>query len=444
MRYLIKATVFVPLIALMLTMTSCLRDEGGPSSPEGDSSTSLQESAPQSTESETEKPTPPPVVIGEEEMIWIDAHESSGDVIMSAEDIAAECDRMADESPRVYDILSFDTAERTPDKIRADIEAYGAPPAVGYDREGRLIDEAHKSDVMKKRNMEGIGKHPVKRGIVTARANLRSFPDNKPYRKTANNQYDSIQQTELHFATPVLVLHHSLDGKYYFVESYNYKGWVDSTRIAVTDDVKLWESIAKPESYVRITATSVYLANHEVDMGVKLPLLRDRGDRYDVTIPLRRDDGTLATNYQTVRAEYATIGDLTYTYENFIVQAFKYKGVMYSWGGLDHGVDCSGFISNVMRTFGFMLPRDTKDQQSVVGTAQDVRGKSHGEIGAILAETSAPTAVYTPGHVLFYLGYDVTTGQYSFIHAPQIGESVSVTTKTDLSAVTYICEFKNR
>ncbi|MBR5632719.1 MAG: hypothetical protein IKW68_01960, partial [Clostridia bacterium] len=65
MRYLIKATVFVPLIALMLTMTSCLRDEGGPSSPQGDSSTSLQESAPQSTESETEKPTPPPVVIGE-------------------------------------------------------------------------------------------------------------------------------------------------------------------------------------------------------------------------------------------------------------------------------------------------------------------------------------------------------------------------------------------
>ena len=117
---------------------------------------------------------------------------------------------------------------------------------------------------------------------------------------------------------------------------------------------------------------------------------------------------------------------------------------MYSWGGLDHGVDCSGFISNVMRTFGFMLPRDTKDQQNVVGTAQDVKGKGHAEIAAVLAQTDAPTAVYTPGHVMFYLGYDAVTGQYSFIHAPQIGESVSVTTKTDLSAVTYICEFKKR
>ena len=444
MRFFIKTTAFVLLAALALSMTSCFRDETPSLGGSEQSSTVSDGSAEQTTQAETEKPSHPEVIVGEEEMNWINLHADAEAVIMTETEIAAECERMASESPKINDISSADLATRTPDSIRADIEAYGSLPSVGYDREGRLIDEAYKSEVMSRRNMDAVGKYPVMRGIVTSRANLRSFPDHKPHRKSADNQYDSIQQTELHYATPVLVLHRSFDGKYYFVEAYNYKGWVDSSRIAVTDDAALWESFVSPEEYVRITATSVYLTNREVDMGVKLPLVRDRGDRYDVTVPLRREDGRLAVNYQTVRAEYAVIGDLPYTYENFIVQAFKYKGVMYSWGGLDHGVDCSGFISNVMRTFGFMLPRDTKDQQSVVGTAHDVRGKSHAEIGAILAGTTAPTAVYTPGHVLFYLGYDAVTGQYSFIHAPQIGESVSVTTKTDLSTVTYICEFKKR
>lgn len=444
MRFLIKTTAFILLAILAFSMTSCLRDETYIPGTSVNSSATTEDSAEQTAQAETEKPEPPEIPIGEEEMNWINLHGNAKGVIMTPDEIAAECRRLASESPKINDIVSFDVSKRTPDKIRADIEAYGTLPAVGYDRDGRLIDEAYKSDVMGKRNMDAIGNYQVIRGIVTSRANLRSFPDNKPYRKSADNQYDSIQQTELHFATPVIVLHRSLDGKYYFVESYNYKGWVESSRIAVTDDAGLWEKFVAPEEYVRITATSVYLANREVDMGVKLPLVRDRGDRFDVTVPLRREDGKLATNSQTVRAEYAVIGDLPYTYENFIVQAFKYKGVMYSWGGLDHGVDCSGFISNVMRTFGFMLPRDTKDQQNVVGTAHDVRGKSHAEVVATLAEVNAPTAVYTPGHVLFYLGYDAATGQYSFIHAPQIGESVSVTTKTDLSAVTYICEFKKR
>ena len=444
MKFFIKTTAIVLLVALALSLTSCFRDESPNSGTAVHSNVATDGAAEQTTQAETEKPTPPEIPIGDEEMSWINLHGNAETVIMTPDEIAAECQRMASESPKINDILSFDLSIRTPDKIRADIEFYGALPTVGYDKDGRLIDEAYKADVMSKRNVDAVGSYPIVRGIVTSRANLRSFPDNKPYRKTADNQYDSIQQTELHYGSPVLVLHKSLDGKYYFVEAYNYKGWVDSTRIAVTDDASLWEKFVYPEEYVRITATSVYLANHEVDMGVKLPLVRDRGDRFDVTVPLRREDGRLAINSQTVRAEYAVIGDLPYTYENFIVQAFKYKGVMYSWGGLDHGVDCSGFISNVMRTFGFMLPRDTKDQQSVVGTAHDVRGKSHGEIAAILAEVNAPTAVYTPGHVLFYLGYDAVTGQYSFIHAPQIGESVSVTTKTDLSAVTYICEFKKR
>ncbi len=444
MRFIIKTSALFLVFSLMLSMSSCFRDAAHSSGTTVNSGTAAEDTGAQQTQAETEKPTPPEIPVGEEEMNWIDAHVDADAVIMTGHEIAEECRRMAEESPRIYDIFSFDVSEYTPDKIRADIEVYGTLPAVGYDREGRLIDEEHKANVMARRNMDGVGEHPVTRGVVTARANLRSFPDNKPYRKTADNQYDSIQQTELHFATPVLVLHRSLDGKYYFVESYNYKGWVESSRIAVTDDAELWESFTRPEEYVRITATSVYLANREVDMGVKLPLVRDRGDRYDVTIPLRREDGKLVTNYQTVRAQYAVIGDLPYTYKNFIIQAFKYKGIMYSWGGLDHGVDCSGFISNVMRTFGFMLPRDTKDQQSVVGTARDVRGKSHAEIAAVLSGVNAPTAVYTPGHVLFYLGYDTLTGQYSFIHAPQIGESVSVTTKTDLSGITYICEFKNR
>ncbi len=438
----ITAVLAVTIISLLLT--SCLRDDGIVSTSPVTDGESVSDTV-QSEEMSTKADTLPESEDAEEELsesvlMWINRHDSPKDVIMTPDEIRVENARMFEASDRLRDLMG--EVQVSAQELREDISMYGDVPGGRYDSDGSLISDEHRHSVRENMAQGSIPESlTVKLGIVTARANLRAFPDDKPYRKSPDNPYDSIQQTELHVASPVWVLHTSLDGEYHFVRAYNYSGWVKSDSIALTDDVSLWRYFAEPDSYVRITGVGVYLGNCEIDMGVRLPLADDRGDRYYVHVPARDTEGTLCCRELTVSARYAVVGDLPYTYENFIKQAFRYEGVMYSWGGLDTGVDCSGFIGNVMRTFGFMLPRDTRHQEYVVGISRDVRGKSHDELGAILQELGTPTAVYYPGHVLFYLGHNSHDGLYYFIHAPQMGEAVGVTSKSDLSGMTCISVF---
>jgi hypothetical protein len=52
-----------------------------------------------------------------------------------------------------------------------------------------------------------------------------------------------------------------------------------------------------------------------------------------------------------------------YDSANLIVEAEKFLGVPYLWGGRSFfGLDCSGFVGIIAARFGVRLPRDTKDQ----------------------------------------------------------------------------------
>jgi gamma-D-glutamyl-L-lysine dipeptidyl-peptidase len=47
----------------------------------------------------------------------------------------------------------------------------------------------------------------------------------------------------------------------------------------------------------------------------------------------------------------------------FVREAEKFLGIPYLWGGITPlGYDCSGLVQMVYRSFGIILPRDTKDQ----------------------------------------------------------------------------------
>lgn len=435
----------VAIILVLLFLTSCLRDEGAVeiptvpdhTQPTGSVLESVQTDGETSLESDEQS-----YQVSEAEKMWLDIHSDACAVILTEDEIKEENLRLLAESEKLLDVTDFKQTVKG-EAISAAIGGYGEHPPHGYDKDGTAIDDTHRSHVSDNRALDEIAAEvSVRRAIITSRANLRSFPDHKPYYRDPKDPYDSIQQTELHLGAPVWVLHSSRDGEYLFVSAYHYSGWVKESCVSVTDDDALWNSFASPESFVTVLEPSITVMGEVADMGVCFPLVASKDGVHTVTVPVRDSQGILTTAEADIPSSSVCVGRLPYTYENFIRQAFRYEGVMYSWGGLDEGVDCSGYISNVMRTFGFMLPRDTKHQESVVGTAQDVRGKSHEEKAALLDEVKAPTAVYYPGHVLFYLGYVEDEGKYYFIHAPRIGEAVSVTTKTDLSGMTYICEFK--
>lgn len=256
--------------------------------------------------------------------------------------------------------------------------------------------------------------------------------------KSAQDFYDRLQGTEVFVGMPVWVYHTSADGQFYFVQTYFYQGWVDVKCIALTEDASAWKAFGKPADFVTVLRPLLTVDGAKCDMGVRLPYVSRGEGGFTVRLPIRQSDGTLSSQEARISYQDGYFGWVPYTYEKFIAQAFLYKGTMYGYGGLNDGVDCSGFVAAVFRTFGFYLPRNTGAQQTVVGSAVAVSGQGHQAIHDCLAATKYPTAIYLPGHTLLYLGE--SEGDSVFIHAPAVGEAVQVTTKPNLANALYINE----
>src|SRR5690606_8511268 len=102
----------------------------------------------------------------------------------------------------------------------------------------------------------------------------------------------------------------------------------------------------------------------QLDMGIRLPVLKEwpgtkpvNGQAaytsHVVELPVRNDDGSLAI----VPALVPRIADVSADYlpltrANVIRQAFKFLGERYGWGHSYDTRDCSGFVSEVYRSFG--------------------------------------------------------------------------------------------
>ena len=107
-------------------------------------------------------------------------------------------------------------------------------------------------------------------------------------------------------------------------------------------------------------------------MGDSFPLLSlPDGDKmpnafYIIQIPSRENDGSLTFKKGFIRSgEDVYKGFLPYTQENIAHQAFKMLDHPYGWGDMAGGRDCSRFIMDLFRTFGILMPRNSKEQAMV-------------------------------------------------------------------------------
>lgn len=427
-----------------LTLCSCLRDAyPTPTVPVEDT---LQE------ESFAESVSMPPVTeadtvvteyeeeLPQEVISWCCRNPDADRVIMTPEEIAKENERILNASESMTDIFAF------PDTVSAEvlksmISRHALPGDNRYDSDGSEIQNDHIDIVRQRMTVNEDGTLRVKLGIMTSRGNVRMVPDNKPYRKSPDNPYDSVQSTELSLGTPVLVLYTTYDFEYYFVLSCNYSGWVHTGEVAIAESRDEWLVFAQPNNLVCITDPLYRDGDLRLDMGATLPFTFANGVEYTIILPARNPDGTLSSTEYALPHASACIGYLPYTYKNYLAQAYKYEGTPYGWGGLDDGIDCSGLVLNVFRTFGFSFPRDTSQQDKIIGDSLYVAQNAEA-LSADRLDTFVPTVVYYPGHTLLYIGRDDTDGKYYFIHAPQIGECVTVTSKTSLAGLTYVCRIE--
>ena len=368
---------------------------------------------------------------------WYNSRWGDGtadEVILTTDEIKAMNERIVRDCPAVVDIAALpETMDGT--TVRAMIETYTMPEVDLIDDDGAAFDKARQQAMLDNRALDAIGETvTVRPAVITSRCNMKSFPTALQLYDEPARLYSQIQETELIASFPVWILHESTDGAFLFVQSYYYAGWIpsESAALCTADEFALF---AVRENYATVLSPKCVVDDVRLDMGAVLPFVEEVEDGCRVLLPRRADDGTLSLTETLLSADDGTSGSLPFTAANFYNQAYAYLGTPYAWGGVDDGVDCSGYTCAVCRTFGIYLPRNSGEQDAYNGKRTDLTGQSPEDKLTALAEIKGPATLHRKGHVMILLG--VRDGVCHIIHAPG-GGSVTDTPFTQFDLLTSV------
>ncbi len=360
-------------------------------------------------------------------------------VILTLQEIQEYNKKVKEKTNVLYDIDNI--SNLTKEDIVEFITSYNIPKLPKYDGEIEY-NSSNVDNILKNRNLNNINL-TMEKGIVVKRTNLRSFPTNISFYDKKNvKDYDRLQETELLVNTPVLIIHRSLDNLWYFVISPTYFGWVLQSDIAYTTDSD-YNYFINSNSFGIITNPSLNINDTILDMSVKLPLVKVNKDSFVLMLPIKGNNGYVESKEITINNDDISLGYLPYTKENVYKLASTYINTPYSWGGKDMGVDCSSFISNLYRTFGFVFPRNTSNQNSSVGSVTNLGSINDTEKLKIIEGTN-PSLLYMNGHVMLYIGME--NNKHYIIHASgsdgKVVKSI-LNNSTYLKKINKLVEIKN-
>ena len=207
-----------------------------------------------------------------------------------------------------------------------------------------------------------------------------------------------------------------------------YAAWVEKRFIAEGSAEQVF-AYTKKSPYLVVTgatAKTVFtperpeVSELQLDMGVRVPLLAGwpasepvNGQHpytaHVIELPERAGDGTLQfTPALLPRLVDASSDYLPLTRANLLRQGFKFLGERYGWGHSYNARDCSGFVSDVYRSFGVQLPRNTRDQAVSPAlnriTFTDADDREHRL--AVLRTLEVGDLIYIPGHVMMVIGHE--------------------------------------
>lgn len=368
---------------------------------------------------------------------WIARLAAPDKEIMSSTEIAAFNREIIAKLPDIVYNLKLYPASLPAEKLRRLLSERTFPQKELY-HNGRRLDPAYFEKLQQEMNLSGIREeNPIGYGFTVKRTDLRAFPTaDVVTARPGDVEFDLFQETAVDPAEPALVLHRSSSGEWCFVQIYNYRGWMPSDNVALADSRREWLSYLDAPSFLVVAGSklrlgynphSAELSELEFFMGAKIPLA-DEGrslhsidkqatwGSYVVRLPIRLRDGGLSFKMALVpRGSDVSLGYLPYTRANIIRQAFKMQGERYGWGGMFKGRDCSAFVLDLFRSFGFRLPRNTGDQEAFCGKMVSFLGKGAEERVQLLKGLPAGALLFLPGHVMLYLGE--YRGAYYVIHA---------------------------
>ena len=377
-------------------------------------------------------PIPASGVIGVQEAYlspesWIARLRAPDQVLMQRAAIDARNARLLREDDSMFDLAAL-PASLGRAQVAGWIDGLASPPAKPlWDEAGKPVPKATLDAIVANRAMDAIpAGQPTRYGMAVERAALRAFPSSlRVFNGDDDADIDRFQESALFPGDPVAIVHASADREWLFVVSPRYAAWVEAKSIAEGDKSAVLDYArrapyrivtgAKPRTV--FTREEPRVSELQLDMGVRIPLANAAADTpvngqhpytsWILDLPVRGGDGRLGFAPALLQKNAGSAADyLPLTRANLIRQSFKFLGERYGWGHAYNARDCSGFVSEVYRSMGVQLPRNTSDQ-----AVSPVFARTHFEPGDPRAKRMAAVdaldigdLVYIPGHVMMYVG----------------------------------------
>ncbi len=361
---------------------------------------------------------------------WIRQMGQPQAVVLDTAQIGAQNQRLQALDDSVHDIEAL-PATLGREQVRTWIEALSQQPSnTRHDEQGREIKRGVFDALMRDLQLDVIPANQATRyGMVTRRADLRTFPTRlRVFSRAGDTDIDRFQENALFPGTPVVIAHESRDGKWWFIVSRLYAAWIEKQHVAEGDKQSIFAYTRKTPGLIvtGATARAVHtpeapqVSDLQLEMGVRVPVLdgwpsdqpvngQHPYTAHVIELPVREGDGTLRfvpallPRTSDVSADY-----LPLTRGNIVRQGFKFLGERYGWGHDYNARDCSGFVSEVYRSFGVQLPRNTSDQSvspALNRVAFDADDSARKRADAMRA-LQVGDLVYIPGHVMMVIGHD--------------------------------------
>ncbi|MBS0216459.1 MAG: SH3 domain-containing protein [Proteobacteria bacterium] len=289
-------------------------------------------------------------------------------------------------------------------RVRGWIEQLAKRPSGLLGKDGDAVSDGQIDAWMASRAIDDIPAQVKPRwAIVTRRANLRTFPtDVRVFRNAQGirERIDRFQETALFPGTPVAVLHASRDGKWVFVVSPTYKAWMDREPLAYASQSEVL-AFARNATH-RVIAPRLLADGRQLDMSTPVAIVNGKA-----VLPACANECRLTEHDVELPAGSTVAGALPYSQRNLLTQAFRLLGEPYGWGHADGTRDCSGFVSDVYRSVGVQLARNTGDQRDspVLQTQRFDERSTRAQRLAALAKAQPGDLIFIPGHVMMVIGH---------------------------------------
>lgn len=251
-------------------------------------------------------------------------------------------------------------------------------------------------------------------GMVLRRVQGKAWPTTVLFTRSPGDiEFDATVGSALDTGDPVALLHTSADGRWVYVQNEMYSCWLPADAVAFGSIETINEIRDMTNAVVAIGHRVTVYADPErnvalgsIQMGSHLPIRTAALEWLEVLFPTRGPNNELAVGHGFIRrSSDISIGYLPYTLRNVYQQAFVTFGRRYGWAGMYEERDCSGFVMDIFRCFGFRFPRTSGKQIQASPASLDLKPYDRAtKISLLNTSPAGITIIGWAGHVMLYLG----------------------------------------